>query len=60
MTQVLVDKPDFDAWVKQRTPLARWGQPNDFEGAAIVLASAASAFITGQILYVDGGWLATF
>ncbi|TVR40683.1 MAG: glucose 1-dehydrogenase [Planctomycetota bacterium] len=60
MTQPLLDKPDFDAWVKQRTPLGRWGQPQDFEGAATFLASNASRFITGQIIYVDGGWLATF
>jgi gluconate 5-dehydrogenase len=60
MTQPLVDKPDFDAWVKKRTPLGRWGKPSDFEGASVYLASDASRFVTGQILYVDGGWLATF
>ncbi len=60
MTQPLVDKPEFDAWVKKRTPLGRWGNPSDFEGASVYLASEASRFVTGQILYVDGGWLATF
>ncbi|MBN1639697.1 MAG: SDR family oxidoreductase [Anaerolineae bacterium] len=60
MTQVLVDDPEFDAWVKRRTPLGRWGTPDDFAGAAVFLASEASRFVTGQILYVDGGWLATF
>jgi len=60
MTQSLVDNEDFDGWVKKRTPLGRWGQPEDFCGAAVFLASEAAAFVTGQILYVDGGWLATF
>ncbi len=60
MTQVLVDNSEFDAWVKKRTPLGRWGAPDDFEGGAVFLASDASRFVTGQILYVDGGWLATF
>ncbi len=60
MTRPLYEDPDFDGWVKKRTPLGRWGMTDDFEGAAIFLAADASAFITGQILYVDGGWLATF
>lgn len=60
MTQVLVDDEKFDAWVKGRTPLGRWGVPADFEGIAVYLASDASRFVTGQIVYIDGGWLATF
>jgi gluconate 5-dehydrogenase len=60
MTRALADDPAFDDWVRQRTPLGRWGTPEDFEGAAVFLASDASRFVTGQILYVDGGWLATF
>jgi gluconate 5-dehydrogenase len=60
LNQVLVDNPEFDAWVKKRAPLGRWGMPSDFEGIAIFLASDASSFMTGQIVYVDGGWLATF
>jgi gluconate 5-dehydrogenase len=59
LTAPLAADPDFDRWVKQRCPLGRWGQPNDLAGAAVFLASAASDFITGQILYVDGGWLAS-
>ncbi len=60
MNQVLMDNPEFDAWVKRRTPLSRWGLPEDFEGVAVFLASDAARFVTGQIVYVDGGWLATF
>mgnify|MGYP000156109612 FL=1 len=60
MTHPLVENKEFSAWVRKRTPLGRWAMPSDFEGLAIFLASEASAFITGQIIYVDGGWLATF
>jgi gluconate 5-dehydrogenase len=60
MNQPLIDDPDFNAWVIKRTPLGRWGTPADFEGIAVFLASDASRFVTGQIVYVDGGWLATF
>ncbi len=42
-------------WAEQRTPAGRLGQPCDLAGAAIFLASAASDFMTGQVLYVDGG-----
>jgi gluconate 5-dehydrogenase len=50
----------FDEWVKKRTPLARWGTPEDIALPAVFLASSASDFMTGQVVYVDGGWLATF
>ena len=60
MTKPLMDDPDFDQWVKSRSPLGDWGKPDDIAGAAIFLASPAAKYITGQILYVDGGWLATF
>ena len=46
---------EMDQWRQQNTPLRRIGQPKDMVGAALFLASKASAFITGQILYVDGG-----
>lgn len=59
MTQHLAARPDFDAWVKQRTPAGRWGTPQDLVGAVVFLASPASDFVNGQILYVDGGFLAS-
>ncbi len=58
LTAILKDDKDFDAWVLSRTPMARWGNPEDLVGAAIFLASDVSNFITGQMLYVDGGWTA--
>ena len=60
LTQPLQHDPTFDAWVRQRTPLGRWGTPKDLAGAAVFLAGDASDFVTGQTLYVDGGWLAAF
>lgn len=58
MTRHLADKPEFDAWVKQRTPAGRWGTPDDLVGAAVFLTAPASDFVNGTVLYVDGGWLA--
>ena len=58
LTKPLAEKPEFDAWVKGRTPAGRWGTPADLAGAAVFLASGASDFVNGQVLYVDGGWLA--
>ncbi|MET0210228.1 MAG: SDR family oxidoreductase [Variovorax sp.] len=55
MNQALMDNPTFDAWVKGRTPAGRWGKPEELVGAAIFLASGASDYMSGQILYVDGG-----
>ena len=48
----------FDRFIRARTPAARWGTVEDLQGPAVFLASAASDFINGQILYVDGGILA--
>ncbi len=59
MTQPLADDPKFDNWLKTRTPMGRWGDQAELVGAAIFLASAASSFVNGHILYVDGGILAT-
>ena len=49
----------FNEFIISRTPAERWGNPDDLQGAAIFLASAASDFVNGQILYVDGGILAS-
>jgi len=49
----------FNDFIISRTPAARWGDPEDLQGAAIFLASKASDFVNGHILYVDGGILAT-
>ncbi|MGB8463640.1 MAG: SDR family oxidoreductase [Terrimicrobiaceae bacterium] len=57
MTQVLVDNPEFDAWVKDRTPSKRWGYPAELAGATVFFCSEASSFINGQIIYVDGGMI---
>ena len=45
-------------FIKERTPMGRWGKLSEFEGIVIFLASAASSFITGQIICIDGGWTA--
>jgi gluconate 5-dehydrogenase len=58
LTEPLWTDREFDRWVLSKTPLARWGKPDDLVGAAVLLASEAGDFITGQIIYVDGGWLA--
>lgn len=55
MNQALIDNPTFDAWVKGRTPAGRWGKPDELIGTAVYLASAASNYVSGQIIYVDGG-----
>ncbi len=58
MNQALIENPTFDAWVKGRTPARRWGKPDELIGTAVFLASSASNYVNGQIIYVDGGMLA--
>jgi gluconate 5-dehydrogenase len=58
MNQALIDNPAFDGWVKSRTPSRRWGRPEELVGTAVYLASPASDYVNGQIIYVDGGMLA--
>lgn len=59
LTRRLVEDPQFDEWVKQEVPLARWGNPSELIGTAIFLASEASSYISGRTIYVDGGWRAS-
>ena len=54
-----VDGHPFNDFIIHRTPAARWGNPEDLAGTAVFLASAASDFVNGHIVYVDGGILAT-
>jgi gluconate 5-dehydrogenase len=55
LNKALVENPEFDTWLRKRTPAGRWGRLEDLHGAAVFLASRASDFINGQMLYVDGG-----
>jgi len=59
LNKPLAADPKFDAWLKARTPAGRWAEPAELAGTAVYLASAAADFVTGQIVYVDGGLLAT-
>lgn len=59
MNAALVDNPEFDRWVKASNPTRRWGKPDELIGTAVYLSSQASNYVSGQIIYVDGGWLAT-
>jgi len=60
LTRPLWEDDAFDAWIKKRTPMGRWGTPEDLAPTAVFLASPAADFITGQIFFVDGGFLSTF
>lgn len=57
-TTLLADK-DFNAWVEKRTPMGRWGEVEELGPPAVFLASDASSFVNGHILYVDGAFTAT-
>ena len=58
LTQALVDDEAFNAWVLGRTPAGRWGESEDIGGPVVWLASDASRFVTGQVVFVDGGMTA--
>lgn len=58
MNQALVDDPEFTAWLEQRTPARRWGRVEELRGTLVYLASAASDFVSGQNIVVDGGMTA--
>ncbi|MFJ9041284.1 SDR family oxidoreductase [Streptomyces sp. NPDC102406] len=55
LTAPLVRDEEFSAWVRRRTPAGRWGRTEDLVGGVLFLASPAADFVSGQILYVDGG-----
>ncbi len=55
LNQALIADEKFSSWVNGRTPLGRWGDLDELVGAAVFLASDAASFVTGHILYVDGG-----
>jgi gluconate 5-dehydrogenase len=59
LTEPLMKDEVFNRWVCTRTPAARWGKPEELIGAAVFLSSAASDFVNGHMLYVDGGFLAS-
>jgi len=56
-TQALRDDPQRSAAILERIPAGRWGAPEDFAGPVVFLASAASDYIHGSLIPVDGGWL---
>jgi gluconate 5-dehydrogenase len=58
LTAPLVADAEFNAWIRSKTPLGRWGKVEELVGALLFLVSSASDFVSGQVLYVDGGMLA--
>jgi gluconate 5-dehydrogenase len=60
MNAALIGNAEFSAWVEKRTPAGRWGDPSEIAGAAVFLASAAADYVTGHLLYVDGGFSAAY
>ena len=60
MNAPLVNDAEFSAWVARRTPAGRWGEPGEIAGAAVFLASSSADYVTGHLLYVDGGFSAAY
>jgi 2-dehydro-3-deoxy-D-gluconate 5-dehydrogenase len=58
MTQPLRDDPERNRMILERVCIKRWGEPEDLQGMTVFLASSASDYVTGQVFYVDGGYLA--
>ena len=56
LTKPVFEDPERNRFIRERTPMGRWGQPHELAGAVIFLASDASSFVTGHTLRVDGGW----
>lgn len=59
LNEALIKDNDFNSWLEARTPMGRWGDPAELGGAAVFLASEASSFVNGHILYVDGALTAS-
>ncbi|AEO64970.1 uncharacterized protein THITE_2111388 [Thermothielavioides terrestris NRRL 8126] len=57
MNTALLNDPDRLASISARIPAGRWGTPEDFKGTVVYLASRASAYVSGHVLVVDGGWM---
>jgi gluconate 5-dehydrogenase len=60
MNAPLTADAEFSRWVEKRTPAGRWGEPGEIAGAAVFLASSAADYVTGHLLYVDGGFSAAY
>jgi len=58
LTQPLQDDPVRSSQIVSRIPMQRWGEPDDLKGIVVFLASEASDYVTGQVMFVDGGWMA--
>lgn len=58
MNTALTSNPEFNTWIEQRTPAQRWGNPEELVGTLVFLSSAASSFVSGQNIFVDGGMTA--
>lgn len=57
MNEALIADSDRSRQIMERIPAGRWGQPKDFEGAIVYLASQASDYVSGECIVVDGGWM---
>jgi len=55
LNRALLDNAEFNAWVCKRTPAGRWGEPDEMAGLAVFLASRAADYMTGQLVFLDGG-----
>ncbi|MEP6942538.1 MAG: glucose 1-dehydrogenase [Betaproteobacteria bacterium] len=60
MNAPLIANAEFSAWVAKRTPAGRWGDPAEIAGAAVFLASSAADYVTGHVLFVDGGFSVSY
>ena len=58
LTRPLADDPEFDAWLRRRTPAGRWGRLDELVGTLVWLAAPASDYVNGQVIAVDGGMTA--